>query len=156
MRRRLPIDRARDGSIRINLDDSARELLLRLAGELEAVDSADKTGDPRMRRLHPTAYHQDPEHDEEFQRLMFDELRASRAASLQQTRDALLSDTMTEDQLMGFMRTLNSLRLILGTQLDVAEGSDSEPLDDDPAAPFHYLYEYLGYLLECSVQALSS
>jgi hypothetical protein len=63
---------------------------------------------------------------------------------------------MTEDQLMGFMRTLNSLRLILGTQLDVAEGSDSEPLDDDPAAPFHYLYEYLGYLLECSVQALSS
>ena len=156
MWRRLPIDRTRDGTIRLNLDENSREVLLRLADELEEMDTASPLDDPRFRRLHPTAYHQDPEHDEEYQRLMTDELRASRASSIAEMREALKLESLTESQLLALMRTLNSLRLILGTQLDVSEDSDPNFLDDDPEAPFHYLYEFLGYLIECAVQALSS
>ena len=52
------------------------------------------------------------------------------------------------------MTALNQLRLVLGTRLDVSE--DDEPLPDpeDPAAPLHDIYHYLGVLLEAVLDAL--
>ncbi len=49
------------------------------------------------------------------------------------------------------MRTLNGLRLVLGTRLGVTE-------DDDPSLQMtseYALYYFLGYLQECVVEALS-
>ena len=52
------------------------------------------------------------------------------------------------------MSTLNSLRLVLGTRLDVDEELPALA-EDDPLAPAYAVYEYLGWLLSQVVDALS-
>jgi hypothetical protein len=110
-------------------------------------------GDERFRRLFPAAYHQDAELDEEYQRLMHGELLASRLDSLNRTQELLVRDdeadmiVLTEDELDSLMKSVNDLRLVLGTLLDIQE--DEPALDeDDPAYPQFHLYSYLGWLLE--------
>lgn len=111
------------------------------------------TGDDRFRRLFPAAYHQDAELDEEYQRLMHGELLASRLDSLSRTNELLVRDeeadviVLTEDELDSLMKSVNDLRLVLGTLLDIQE---NEPAieEDDPAFPQYHLYSYLGWLLE--------
>lgn len=154
-RRKEPFHKERNGSFRVNLDEDMRMVLVRLTDELEQLDAAGETDDPRMRRLNPTAYHQDPEHDAEYQRLMADELKASRATSVATMREALGEELITESQLSAILRILNSLRLILGTQLDVSEDTELDLRSDHPLAGYHHLYEYLGYLLECAVREIS-
>ncbi len=52
------------------------------------------------------------------------------------------------------MTALNSLRLVLGTRLDV--GEDPPELDlDDPEAPMYAVYEYLAWMLEQAIRARS-
>ena len=109
--------------------------------------------DERFRRLFPAAYHQDAELDEEYQRLMHGELLASRLDSLNRTQELLVRDdeadmiVLTEDELDSLMKSVNDLRLVLGTLLDIQE--DEPALDeDDPAYPQFHLYSYLGWLLE--------
>ena len=52
------------------------------------------------------------------------------------------------------MEAINSLRLVLGTRLEV--GEDLPMLDiDDPDAPAYAVYEYLGWLMEQAVRAMS-
>ena len=53
----------------------------------------------------------------------------------------------------GWLTALNDLRLVLGTRLDVSEDDDDvDP--DDPDAPAHAVYHYLGLLLGEVVDAL--
>jgi hypothetical protein len=57
-----------------------------------------------------------------------------------------------------FLQSLNAVRLLLGTMLDVAEDEDGDdrgnPDDpDDPVAAQAHLYSYLGWLLEGAVAA---
>jgi hypothetical protein len=88
---------------------------------------------------------------------MREELAQSRRASIDTVRSVLVSDEpMTEAQLYSFMTVLNSLRLVLGTLLDVDEGEDLDLIpEDSPAFGQAQLYEYLGWLLEWTVSALS-
>lgn len=61
------------------------------------------------------------------------------------------------DQLDVLMRSVNSLRLVLGTLLDVHEDETDVLLDeDDPAYGQLQLYSYLGWLLEWMVTAQTS
>lgn len=111
------------------------------------------TGDDRFRRLFPAAYHQDAELDDEYQRLMHGELLASRLDSLNRTHELLVRDdeaeviVLSENELDSLMKSVNDLRLVLGTLLDIQE---NEPAieEDDPAYPQYHLYSYLGWLLE--------
>jgi hypothetical protein len=67
---------------------------------------------------------------------------------LERTADA---DELSAGELEGWMRALNSLRLVLGTRLGVTEDDDvSTHMSTDFA-----LYYFLGYLQECVVEALS-
>ena len=52
---------------------------------------------------------------------------------------------------MAFMQSVNAVRLVLGTLLDV--GEDDELSEDD--GPEHHLYGYLSWVLDASVRALS-
>jgi hypothetical protein len=88
---------------------------------------------------------------------MREELVASRLDSIGRI-DELLADTttntMTADQLNAFVVSLNSVRLILGTILDV---SDEDDEDDDPSSPLAAemaMYNFLSWLLDSAVTAL--
>ncbi len=152
-----PVEALGDGVFRINLTEDQRTPLLGFVDQLEQVLSAEHS-DPRLRRLFPTAYHENPDLDEEYQGYMRDELRQSRAASISTVRDVLQSpETLTEAQLYAFMMVLNSLRLVLGPLLGVSEDEDTDDIDDDdPTFGQAQLYGYLGWLLEWTVDTLSN
>lgn len=143
------------GRYRLGLGDDERAALSRFLDELEAL-LADP-GDSRLRRLFPTAYHDDARRDAEYQRLMRDELAQSRAASIATTRSLLSVDPgseVTEGQVHEFVKMLNGLRLVLGTLLDVGE-DDADPEEGDPNAHQLQLYGYLGWLLDWFVSVMS-
>lgn len=161
MRRRNsgPFLRNRDGSYALNVPPDVRQLLVHMFGELRDVLTQGESDDPMLRRLFPAAYHQDPELDTEYHGLMRGELVASRLAAISRAVEVIETDaTLTGDDLLLFMQTLNSLRLLLGTILDVSEDDDGpfaagDDGEADNEAAQHHLYAYLGWLLEGAVTA---
>jgi hypothetical protein len=153
-----PIARA-DGCYSINLEAGEREMLARLLGELAQLLTTGVDG-PALRRMFPPAYHLDDDADAEaeYQRLMRDELVASRLESITTLTAALRDETVLDvDGLGALMQAVNALRLVLGTMLDVDEDHDLEDVDaDDPLVGEHHLYGYLSYLLDAAVRAFSS
>ena len=151
MGRKDVIRREGDGFV-LSVRPDDRRVVVDLVAQLrDAI--LDGTGDERFRRLFPAAYHQDADLDEEYQRLMHGELLASRLDSLNRTHELLSRDadadfiSLSEDEIDSLMKSVNALRLVLGTLLDIQENEPSID-EDDPAYPQVHLYSYLGWLLE--------
>lgn len=112
--------------------------------------------DPALWRLFPVAYPDDPGLDAEYASLVREDLLASRKRSLEVMERTLEAERLDEEQLVAWLGSLNDLRLVLGTRLDVTEDLDPDDLDDrDARTPAFALYFYLGWLQEQVVQALS-
>src|SRR5260221_14642287 len=83
-------------------------------------------------RTVPHAY-DDPKLDEEYARLMFPEVEASRDADIDQLRDSLQSGGDRRDlddaQALSWTRALNHLRLVAGGLLGVEEGGWGHGVD---------------------------
>ncbi len=147
------IGRTRHGTYALRLPGPERELLVSLVDQLRELLEL-TTDDPSVRRLFPTAYHDDPERDQEYQQLVRDELLERRLASLATVEATAEADELDQAQLTGWLTALNDLRLVLGTRLDVSE--DQDALDqDDPDAPAMAVYGYLSMLLNDVVDALA-
>ena len=160
-RRRIPppVERTPAGIV-IHLDQEEIDLVVRLLDELRGllIDN-DPAHQPLMRRLFPPAYHlqDDAEAETEYQRLMHDDLVAARLDAVNAV-DGLLSarQPLDDDQAHAFLQSLNGVRLVLGTLIDVGENDDPGKIaDDDPLVGELHLYHFLSYLLEHTVQALS-
>ena len=148
---------ARDNDLfEITLTVDEKSTLLSFVDQLSDI-LAMGPDDARLRRLFPTAYHENPDHDAEYQGYMRDELTQSRSASIARVREVLEStDLITAAQLHAFMTVLNNLRLVLGTLLDVGEDDFEDDIDEnDPAFGQWQLYGYLGWLMEWTISALS-
>ena len=144
----------------VNLREDERELISRLMGELQTLlMSDDPRSEPLLRRLFPPAYHlaDDAEADAEYQRLMREDLVASRLTAIVEADRLLSSGKALDDTAMqGLLQSLNAVRLVLGTLLDVGESHDPGGVsDDDPMIGEHHLYQFLSFLLESAVEALS-
>lgn len=149
---RRPIRRTRSGTYRLDFDPSVRSLLSALAPQLrELLSDPDQPG---LARLFPPAYgnETDAEHEEEYRRLMREDLVARHGAALDTLAETAGADELDAEQMEAWMRAINQLRLVIGTRLDVTEGDDLAGSDD----PDHQVYYLLGYLEECVVEALSS
>ncbi len=157
--RRQVFERTSKGYV-VNLDREELDLVLHFVDELRTLLLAD---DPNTRavtrRLFPPAYHLagDAEADAEYQRLMRDELVASRLAAMHEVDLALTSGhELDEVGMHGLLQSLNAVRLVLGTLLDVGEEHAAGAVDDDdPMVGEYHLYEFLSYLLDAAVQAVS-
>ena len=108
-------------------------------------------------RLFPVVHPDDRERETEYQRLMRDELVASRLAGIASVKEALSGSgkrvTFTDEQLASFMQSVNAVRLVLGTLLDVSEDDDVEAIEEH--VPEYQLYAYLSWLLDSAVLAAS-
>jgi Domain of unknown function (DUF2017) len=129
--------------------------------------------DPVLQRLFPTAYPEDPEAAAEFRRFTEGTLRDGKAAAaamiIDGLEEAVLPPELSEDGLMidveleppaaeTWLRSFTDLRLALATRLEVEEGDEEKWYalpDDDPRAQAHDIYEWVGYLQETLVQAMS-
>ncbi|MEY2417153.1 MAG: hypothetical protein QOH53_2487 [Ilumatobacteraceae bacterium] len=151
-----PIERVRNGFV-FNIGNDERELVARLLTELSQLMMGE-SGDPRLIRIFPPAYHlaDDAEADAEYQRLMREELVASRLSGITTVNTALQgSGPVDEETMIAFIQAINGLRLVLGTMLDVDEDDDPDQIDeDDPQVGEHHLYNFLSWLLDWGVRAL--
>ncbi len=113
------------------------------------------SSDDRTRRLFPTAYANDPEAEAEYVGYMREELVASRLAALEVIESTIGERDLTEEQAIAWLQSINSVRLVLGSLLDVSEELDINALpDDDPEIEGYVLYGYLSMLLDELVAAL--
>jgi hypothetical protein len=129
--------------------------------------------DPVLRRLFPTAYPDDEDAAAEFRRFTEGSLRDGKADAAAGIIDALeeagLPPLLEEEGLVidveldeaaatAWLRSFTDVRLALATRLGVEEGDEDywhTLPDDDPRAQAHDIYEWVGYLQETLVDALS-
>jgi Domain of unknown function (DUF2017) len=147
--------------------DDPLEQLLDFTGPTTEPD------DPVLARLFPSAYRDDEEAAGEFRRFTEGTLRDHKAEAaglvVETLEEAGLPSELTEDGLMvdveleqpaalTWMKSFTDIRLALATRLGVEEGDEdywhSLP-DDDPRTQVHDIYEWVGYLQETLVDALS-
>jgi hypothetical protein len=154
MRRR--VRRVGPHEFELRLPDDERSILRTLPAQLRALleDPSAADDDPARGRLFPPAYWDDAERNAEYQRLMRDDLVASKLAAAEVVESTVDSNRLSEEELVAWMGALNDLRLVLGTRLDVTEDPADAPADDSPEAPAFALYSYLGWLQEQVVAAL--
>lgn len=137
----------------VQLPDELRQVLGTLVDNLRSLLlMGDRDG---LRRLFPTAYPEDEKLNEDYVRLVHDQLLESRLDAIDRVEQSLDAKTLTAEQLSAWMRALNDIRLILGTQLDVSENDPREGAADHPDAPVFELYGLLGWLVGHVVDALS-
>jgi hypothetical protein len=84
------------------------------------------------------------------------ELLEQRLAAIDDVEATLDLHRLTVEQADAWARSLNALRLVLGTRLDVSEDDDRGAIGPDhPEAPAWLLYELLSALVDDLVGALS-
>jgi hypothetical protein len=148
------VRRHRDG-FELRLDDSERELLRAVIGELRTLLIAENpASDPAVARLFPPAYPDDLLQNLDFERTAGSGLLAERLKSLEEADAALSATRLSEDALMALMRVVNDLRLVYGTRLDVTEESARDGFTDEHGRATFDLYLWLGWLIEHMVDAL--
>jgi hypothetical protein len=141
------------GSYELRLEERERELIRQILGDMRALLMVDPA-DPRVRRLYPSAYADDIEKEDEYRLLTHEELRSSRLANVDAVEASIDADVLSDEQLTAWMQAINSLRLVLGTLLDITDDDQERSFDpDDPEARTQALYGYLGGLLDEIVDA---
>jgi hypothetical protein len=149
------IERTRKGEFRLRIPGPERDALRAMPDQLRTL-LTEQPDDPTLYRLFPAAYPDDPARDEEYRRLMHDELLEQHLTSLRVMQETVDADRLTEEQAVAWLAAMNDLRLVLGTRLDVTEDTFEGDVDrDDPRFPSLAMYSYLGFLEEQLVEALS-
>ena len=150
------VKRSRKGGFDLRLPESERQLVTSLVGQLRRVLTGDDVAaDPGMRRLFPSAYADDAARDAEYREMVHDDLLAARLGALDVVEATVGASNVDEAQLLAWMGAINDLRLVLGTRLDVSEETAFDADPEDPDAPALAVYQYLSFLLESIVDALS-
>jgi hypothetical protein len=146
------IERLGDDEFAVRLGAPERELLgdlTRQLGDLLETDS------PLLARLFPPPYGDDVERNEGYAALAVPELIEHRRESLDRLQASTEADVLDEDQMAAWMRSVNDLRLVLGTLLGV-ESDDEPPEVPEELEQLQGIYEFLGSLLDTIVHALAS
>ena len=147
------IDRREEGGFRVRLPIDERNVLASLPAQLrEALDEGEQT----LYRLFPPAYADDDEANAAYAELVGRGLLDGKLRALAELERTAHVETLTEDELGAWLGALESLRLALGTQLDITEESYVSFDPSDPDAPRLALYHWLSWLQEEVVQALAA
>jgi hypothetical protein len=143
------------------------EALLDFSGPTTAPE------DPVLARLFPAAYTEDDEAAGEFRRYTETELRTGKASNAGRLIDALEESGLPAEldesglfidveldvsEAMAWLKTFTDMRLALATRLGIEDDDldywESLP-DDDPRTQVHDIFDWVGFLQETLVHALS-
>ena len=147
--------------------DDPLEQLLDFSGPTTEPD------DPVLARLFPTAYPNDEEAAGEFRRFTEGSLRDHKARAAVQVIDSLeeaglptelaedglvVDVELDKDQSVTWMKSFTDIRLALATRLGVEEDDEDYWMalpEEDPRAHVYDIYQWVGYLQETLVDALT-
>lgn len=128
-------------------------MLRSLPGQLRELLSSN---DPARDRLFPPAHPDDERLEREYRDLVGEELEARKRSSVEVMERTIDAKRLDEEQVLAWLGAVNDLRLVLGTRLEVTEEMDYEQvMGSGPRAPAFALYQYLTYLEDAIVGALS-
>ena len=147
-----------------------------LASLVDLTGPVEAPTDPVLARLLPDAYRDDDEAAADFRRYTERALRGGKVDDACAVIDSLTAAGLSEDDLavadardlevsleapaaQSWLRCLTDLRLALATRLGIEQ--DDEEMwaampADDPRVHVHDIYDWLGYLQETLVRALSA
>jgi hypothetical protein len=136
------------------------------AGDLAAMigltENSELPSDPALARLLPDAYRDDPEASGEFRRYTEQGLRSGKVAAARTVLATLPPKggrvRLSGPEAQAWLRALNDVRLALGVRLEVTDDFDNQVTHmspADPRAPYVGVYQWLAFLQETLVRALS-
>jgi len=152
------VKRRSDGAFDLLLDDERREVLVQLLRQLSELLEVEPDH-PNLTRLSPPAYLEDPEADAAYQLLAGEELRTSHQAAIASVIESLGQDQLTEDDLWAWVQSLNGVRLVVGTRLDIQEddhGPNFRSVMDPDDRALWAVYDFTTALQHDIVDALSA
>jgi hypothetical protein len=133
------------GGIRVELSPEERVFLADVLPLL--ADIGARGSDPAADRLHIPVYLDDPESNEEWWRLMGQDLEAARRgdrAIFQRAVSSKEQVTLDVEEANSMLRVLNEARLALGARLGIDVESDHDDLSEDS----RQVMDYLGWVQE--------
>jgi hypothetical protein len=144
--------------------DAEADELAAMVGMSEPADpdAAEQPDDPVLARLLPDGYRDDPEAAREFRAFTESSLRSAKVAAASTLLSTLPAGggrvKLSPEQAEAWLRSLNDVRLALGVRLGVTDDFDGridELPSDDPRSAYVWIYQWLAYLQESLVLALS-
>jgi hypothetical protein len=149
-----PIRRRRDGRYAIKLDPSVRAVLTAMSEQLSPMIDP---GEPMTQRLFPPAYPDqgDRTAEQEYRTLVDNALVNHHREAFAILAETAEAETLTEPELNAWLSAVGSIRLVIGTRLDVSEDM-TPPEPSDPTAPEYALYELLGQLQYLMIDVLAA
>lgn len=141
----------------INLRGDLRDVIAAVCDDLLAVlDDDDATHyDPMLRRVFPVAHVSDEAVNDAYRDLVHSDLLRTRREALERISATAKESELDRATLETWMIGLNTVRLVLGTRLDVSEDGSPQLESNDPELPAWALYEFLGALVGMIVDALA-
>jgi hypothetical protein len=155
--RKGPVRRVGPRRFELRLSEQERDAVRTFNGQLRVLlTSEDPSSDPAVARLFPPGL---PEDDVlgnlVYERRHGDELLAGRLAAIDTVDRTLELEHLDEDELLAWLGSLNSIRLVVGTRLGVTEESTERDFaDDERNAEMFELYGYLTWLQGWVIEAL--
>lgn len=142
----------RDGTFTLRWRSGDREILAEGVDELRRLLTSD---DPAIARLFPPPYGDDEERNAGWNVLARAELIERRIEALDTVARLMDDRRASAEELSALMRTVNDVRLVFGTRLDVTE--DGPPPDmSESERRLWLVYEFLGEIVWEAVRALRS
>ena len=158
----LNVQPQKNGDFLVTMPPPALEFLHRLPGKLRSVLRNPDFGDSAVRRLFPVAY-KDPRREEEYRRLLADDLTRRKLEALDVFEEILTSCdldprqaslTIAGKHFHACLGVINDMRLVLGVELDIREEIWEKELDPgDPRGEKLLLLHFLSFLEESLLEA---
>jgi hypothetical protein len=118
--------------------------------------------DPVLARLLPDGYSDDPGAAAEFRRYTEETLRSGKVASAQAVLSSLPPSggevRLSEPECQQWLRALNDVRLALSVRLGITDENEDlsqRLLPGDPRSAYVWVYQWLAYLQDSLIEALS-
>lgn len=143
-----------DGTLEVHLGAAERALLAEVARELGR--ELDEPDDPSLQRLFPPGYADDAVREAGYQMMMGDQLRRRHLDAALLLAASADADRLDAEQAEAWLRSINAVRLVLGTRLGITD--DSAPVRvsrHDPDLRAWVAYDFLSVLLDDLIAAMA-
>lgn len=154
--RRGPVRRVGPDRFAVRLSAQERDAVRTFTGQLRTLlTSENPSSDGAVARLFPPALPDDVLGNLEYEQHHGNELLLGKLEALDTVERTLDSDELSEDELLAWLGSLNSIRLVVGTRLSVTEESTAGDFTgDEQTSEMFALYSYLTWLEGWVIEAL--
>ena len=149
----MEITKTEAGSLSIHFDEIEKKILNDLTKDL-LVKLGNEDPQASIPRLFPEAILSQPDLDSEYRAMTANQLENSHRKAVEALNLLTSEKEITLDDLILVIKGLNIIRLELGEELDIDDGSQSPPADDSSHYRLWIIFQFLGQLLFQCVEEL--